>query len=112
MPMQSAHKRIQEITARIRERSKPTREAYLGRVREAASNKPKRAVLGCANLAHGFAACGPHDKAALTGDEIPNLGIITAYNDMLSAHPPFETFPQLIKQAARAAGGAAEVAGG
>ncbi len=92
MPTETAHKRIQEITARIRERSKPTREAYLGRVREAASNKPKRAVLGCANLAHGFAACGPHDKAALTGDEIPNLGIITAYNDMLSAHQPFETF--------------------
>lgn len=112
MSTETAHKRIQEITERIRERSKPTREAYLDRVREAASNKPKRSFLGCANLAHGFAACGPHDKAALTADVVPNLGIITAYNDMLSAHQPFETFPQLIKQAAREAGGVAQVAGG
>lgn len=112
MPAYSAHRRIEDITARIRERSRPTREAYLARVREAASQKPKRAALGCANLAHGFAACGPHDKAALTGEDVPNLGIITAYNDMLSAHQPFETFPALIKQAARDAGGVAQVAGG
>ncbi|PWL18446.1 phosphogluconate dehydratase [Falsochrobactrum shanghaiense] len=105
-------KRIQDITGRIRERSRSSREAYLQRVREAASRKPNRTILGCANLAHGFAACGLHDKAALTGDEVPNLGIITAYNDMLSAHQPFETYPQLIKQAAREAGGVAQVAGG
>jgi phosphogluconate dehydratase len=71
-----------------------------------------RSALGCANLAHGFAACGPSDKAGLAGDELLNIGIITAYNDMLSAHQPFETFPQLIKQAAREAGGVAQVAGG
>ena len=103
---------LQAITNRIIERSRPTREAYLGRISEAASRKPVRTALGCANLAHGFAACGPSDKAALAGDQLLNIGIITAYNDMLSAHQPFETFPQLIKQAAREAGGIAQVAGG
>ncbi len=103
---------LQAITNRIIERSRPTREAYLGRISEAASRKPVRTALGCANLAHGFAACGPSDKAGLAGDQMLNIGIITAYNDMLSAHQPFETFPQLIKQAAREAGGIAQVAGG
>lgn len=103
---------LQAITNRIIERSRPTREAYLGRISEAASRKPVRTALGCANLAHGFAACGPSDKAGLAGDQLLNIGIITAYNDMLSAHQPFETFPQLIKQAAREAGGIAQVAGG
>ncbi|MEN0099463.1 MAG: dihydroxy-acid dehydratase, partial [Brucella pseudogrignonensis] len=112
MTTQTAHTRIKAITERIIERSKPTREAYIGRVREAASRKPHRSILGCANLAHGFAACGPNDKAALTADVVPNLGIITAYNDMLSAHQPFETYPELIRTAAREAGGVAQVAGG
>ncbi len=103
---------LQAITNRIIERSRPTREAYLARINAAASRKPMRSALGCANLAHGFAACGPSDKAGLAGDELLNIGIITAYNDMLSAHQPFETFPQLIKQAAREAGGVAQVAGG
>lgn len=103
---------LHAITARIIERSRPTREAYLARVHDAATRKPNRTALGCANLAHGFAACGPSDKAGLAGDEILNIGIITSYNDMLSAHQPFETFPQLIKQAAREAGGVAQVAGG
>ncbi|QVQ37408.1 phosphogluconate dehydratase [Pseudochrobactrum algeriensis] len=103
---------LQAITNRIIERSRSTREAYLGRISEAASRKPVRTALGCANLAHGFAACGPSDKAGLAGDQLLNIGIITAYNDMLSAHQPFETFPQLIKQAAREAGGIAQVAGG
>ncbi|MBZ0161880.1 MAG: phosphogluconate dehydratase, partial [Notoacmeibacter sp.] len=66
----------------------------------------------CSNLAHGFAACGVGDKAALRGEATPNLGIVTAYNDMLSAHQPYERFPELIRQAARAAGGTAQVAGG
>lgn len=103
---------LQAITNRIIERSRPTREAYLGRISDAASRKPVRTALGCANLAHGFAACGPSDKAGLAGDQLLNIGIISAYNDMLSAHQPFETFPQLIKQAAREAGGIAQVAGG
>jgi phosphogluconate dehydratase len=103
---------IEAITDRIRERSRPTRETYLGRLDEAVGKGVNRSVLSCGNLAHGFAACAPHDKAALAGDQIANLGIITSYNDMLSAHQPFETFPQLIKQAAREAGGVAQVAGG
>src|SRR5690606_108449 len=79
---------------------------------EAASKGPRRAMLSCGNLAHGFAACAPQDKAVLSGDTVPNLGIITAYNDMLSAHQPYETFPMLIKEAAREAGGVAQVAAG
>ena len=91
---------------------RPSREAYLGRLDDAAGNSANRATLSCGNLAHGFAVCSPSDKQALSGDRVPNLGIITSYNDMLSAHQPFETFPALIKQAAQAAGGVAQVAGG
>ena len=108
----TARTEIQAITARLRERSKPSREAYLGRVDAAAGKRANRAVLSCGNLAHGFAVCSPAEKIALGEDVVPNLGIITSYNDMLSAHQPFETFPQLIKQAAREAGGIAQVAGG
>ncbi|NEJ71558.1 phosphogluconate dehydratase [Rhizobium phaseoli] len=108
----SAHARISAITDRIVERSKPTRERYLERLRAAASQGVQRSVLGCANLAHGFAVCSPADKDALAGDRIPNLGIITAYNDMLSAHQPFETYPAIIREAAAQAGGVAQVAGG
>ncbi len=108
----SADKRIEAITSRIVERSKPHREAYLDRVRRAAEAGPHRSVLSCGNLAHGFAACAAGDKEALSGDHVPNVGIITAYNDMLSAHQPFETFPAMIREAAREAGGVAQVAGG
>ncbi len=108
----SANKAISEITARIVERSKPTRETYLGRVREAAAKGVHRSVLSCGNLAHGFAVCSPMDKQALSGETVPNLGIITAYNDMLSAHQPFENYPALIREAAQEAGGVAQVAGG
>ncbi|MEI1252125.1 phosphogluconate dehydratase [Rhizobium aouanii] len=108
----SAHPRISAITDRIVERSKPTRERYLERLRTAASQGVQRSVLGCANLAHGFAVCSPADKDALAGDRIANLGIITAYNDMLSAHQPFETYPAIIREAAAQAGGVAQVAGG
>ena len=108
----TARRQIEAITARIAERSKPAREAYLARVEAAISSGPHRSVLSCGNLAHGFAACAPGDKAALAGDRVPNLGIVTAYNDMLSAHQPFETFPAIIREAAREAGGVAQVAGG
>ena len=104
--------RIQAITDRIRHQSKPTREAYLGRIADASSRNANRGVLACANLAHGFAVCSPSEKVALGGDTVPNLGIITSYNDMLSAHQPFETYPALIKAAAKEAGGVAQVAGG
>ncbi|GHD14434.1 phosphogluconate dehydratase [Tianweitania populi] len=103
---------VAAITDRIRERSKPTREPYLDRLEAAAARGVHRSVLSCGNLAHGFAACAPNTKAALSGDTVPNLGIITAYNDMLSAHAPYETYPQLIRKAATEVGGVAQVAGG
>ena len=108
----SAHRQLMAVTDRIRERSKVSREAYLERIAGAAGGTVKRSTLSCGNLAHGFAACATHDKAALAGNEVPNLGIITAYNDMLSAHQPYETYPALIREAAREAGGVAQVAGG
>jgi phosphogluconate dehydratase len=108
----TARNDIEAITRRIRERSKPRREIYLERIDAAAGQVANRAVLSCGNLAHGFAACAPAEKAILAGDRIPNLGIITSYNDMLSAHQPYETYPQLIKAAAREAGGIAQVASG
>lgn len=106
------HATIAAVTERIRERSKQTRAVYLDHIAKAAANRPRRSFLGCANQAHGFAACGHTDKERLKDDVVANIGIITAYNDMLSAHQPFETFPQIIKKAAREAGGVAEVAGG
>jgi phosphogluconate dehydratase len=108
----TARKDIEAITERIRQRSRNSRDIYLERIDNAASRGANRAVLSCGNLAHGFAACAPAEKTALAGDRVPNLGIITSYNDMLSAHQPFETFPQLIKHAAQEAGGIAQVAGG
>ncbi len=106
------HARIGEITERIAGRSHDGRARYLDRIEAAASRTPPRGRLGCANLAHGFAACGPSDKASLRAGAAPNLGIVTAFNDMLSAHQPFERFPDLIRAAAREAGGTAQVAGG
>ncbi len=104
--------RIGEVTERIEKRSRDRRRSYLERVNAAAETSPHRAILSCGNLAHGFAACPAANKTALKGDVVPNLGIVTAYNDMLSAHQPLERFPELIKQAAREAGGVAQVAGG
>ncbi len=106
------HPVIAEVTSRIIERSRLRRDVYLQRVSAAASNKPKRQALGCANQAHGFAGCGVADKSVLRDGTGASLGIVTAYNDMLSAHRPYETYPELIREAARAAGGVAMVAGG
>ncbi len=103
---------ITQITQRLVERSKPTREAYLQRLDAAVSQGVNRSTLSCSNLAHGFAACSVGEKNDLAGDVVPNLGIITAYNDMLSAHQPFERFPDIIREAARDVGGVAQVAGG
>ncbi|ALL77083.1 phosphogluconate dehydratase [Pseudonocardia sp. EC080610-09] len=107
------HPVLDEVTRRVTARSATTRAAYLERIRSAAGPAagPTREGLGCANLAHGAAACGP-DKLTLTATPARNLAIVTAYNDMLSAHQPFETYPALIKEAARDAGGVAQVAGG
>ncbi len=108
----TVHARIAEVTERIVKRSHDNRSRYLDRIRADGEKGPRRSTLACGNLAHGFAACTVSDKAALAGDVVPNLGIITAYNDMLSAHQPYETYPELIRQAARDAGAVAQVAGG
>ena len=107
----SVHPSLTALTDRIKARSRATREAYLARTRAAASPRPHRCDLSCGNLAHGFAAAGA-DKEALKEALAPNLGIVSAYNDLLSAHQPLEAFPAWIKEAARAAGGTAQFAGG
>ena len=102
---------VARVTARIAERSRTTRADYLRRMDAAADVGPARMQLACGNLAHGFAASGV-DKPALRGGHAGNIGIVTAYNDMLSAHQPLEQYPSLVRAAARAAGGSAQVAGG
>ncbi|MGB7260709.1 MAG: phosphogluconate dehydratase [Albidovulum sp.] len=103
--------RLAEITARIVERSAPTRTPYLERIRSAGDEGPARAHLSCGNQAHAYAAMGA-DKDALAAARAPNIGVVTAYNDMLSAHQPYEQYPDLIRNAARKAGATAQVAGG
>ncbi len=110
--MTQLHPVVAEVTERLRERSHETRSAYLRRIDAAGSTGTHRERLSCGNLAHGFAACGPNDKEALREGHTPNLGIVTSYNDMLSAHQPYERYPELIRQIAREAGITAQVAGG
>ncbi|MCV2864704.1 phosphogluconate dehydratase [Defluviimonas sp. WL0075] len=105
------HQTIADVTGRIRDRSAETRRAYLERIRRAAEDGPARAHLSCGNQAHAYAAMGA-DKGALAGARQPNIGIVTAYNDMLSAHQPYEHYPEKIRAAARRAGATAQVAGG
>lgn len=108
----SVRQAIQDVTDRIAARSRDSRRDYLDRVDAAREAGVHRAVLSCGNLAHGFAACSPAEKAALAGNKTLNLGIVTSYNDMLSAHQPYEAYPAIIKQAAREIGATAQVAGG
>jgi len=103
---------IQTVTNNIIERSKPYREVYLQRLNDADLKGVNRTALGCSNLAHGFAACSQGDKALLSADVVPNIAIVSAYNDMLSAHQPLAAFPEIIKQALREAGATAQFAGG
>ena len=102
---------IDRVTDRIRERSAATRGDYLARIAAAGTAGPARAHLSCGNQAHAYAGMG-NDKAALVAARLPNLGIVTAYNDMLSAHKPFEHYPDLIRAAAHKAGATVQVAGG
>jgi phosphogluconate dehydratase len=102
---------IEAATEIIRSRSRDSRRRYLDRIAAAAEAGPARGHLGCSGQAHAFAASGT-DKDRLAEGRAPNIGIVTTYNDMLSAHQPFERFPAIIKAAARAAGGTAQVAGG
>jgi phosphogluconate dehydratase len=106
------HPVVAEITARIRERSQPTRAAYLARLQAAADGGRQRRHLACGNLAHAFAACDSNDKQALASGDEANIAIISSYNDMLSAHQPLQSYPEQIKDAIRAAGGVAQFAGG
>jgi phosphogluconate dehydratase len=103
---------VEQVTQRIRERSAVTRQAYLKRV-DIAANRPRGADrLGCANVAHAFAALPSNDKFKVVAEKAPNIGIINAYNDMLSAHAPYQQYPDLIKTEARKYGATAQVAGG
>lgn len=103
---------IARVTDRIVARSKPTRDPYMARMAAARDDGPNRAHLACGNLAHAFAASSDADKETLTKTSAGNVGIISSYNDMLSAHQPFERYPDLIRAAAHAAGGTAQFAGG
>ena len=107
----SLHPTIAQVTDRIRARSQASRGLYLDRMHKAVSSGPVRAHLSCGNQAHAYAAMGA-DKADLTAMAKPNIGIVTAYNDMLSAHQPFERYPDLIRAAAARAGSTVQVAGG
>jgi phosphogluconate dehydratase len=104
--------RLERITQRIIERSADSRRAYLARIEAMRGNGPLRGGLSCSNLAHGFAACEPEEKQTLKLTEAANIGIVNSYNDMLSAHQPLGDYPDIIKRAAHAVGGTAQVAGG
>jgi len=112
MAMPPLNPRVRDVTERIKDRSRGERASYLRRMTAEASQGPTRGRLSCTNLAHGFAASPSNDKEALRQLRWPNLAIVTAYNDMLSAHQPFERYPGLIRTAARDAGATAQVAGG
>ena len=105
------HPMLARVTDRIRERSLTSRAAYLDRIAKDQAQGPARAHLSCGNQAHAYAAMGG-DKPALTAARAPNIGIVTAYNDMLSAHQPYEHYPEVIRAAARHLGATAQVAGG
>jgi phosphogluconate dehydratase len=103
---------VERVTARIVERSVRTRADYLRRMDAAGSSRPGRAKLSCANWAHAFAGAPVKDKLNAMSGAQPNVGIVTAYNDMLSAHQPFERFPEIVRQAVREVNATAQVAGG
>ncbi|KDB10397.1 6-phosphogluconate dehydratase [Burkholderia sp. lig30] len=110
--MSSLHPTLAKVTARVIARSQSTRSAYLQRIDHAQGRFPARGALSCANLAHGFAGLEGNDKLAIKAIRQPNIGIVSAYNEMLSAHAPYKDFPDIIKAAARGHGGVAQFAGG
>ena len=101
-----------EVTARIVDRSRETRADYLERMEAARQAGPGRGKLSCANWAHAFAASPDGDKQQMRNPTAPNIAIVSAYNDMLSAHQPYERFPDILRQAAREVGATAQYAGG
>ncbi len=112
MTLPTLHPVVAEVTARIIERSRDTRADYIRRMDAARDSGTGRAKLSCANWAHAFAGQTIADKLTAMNGSKPNLGIVTAYNDMLSAHQPFERFPAVIREATREVGATAQVAGG
>ncbi|CAJ9608727.1 phosphogluconate dehydratase [Burkholderia pseudomallei] len=110
--MATLHPTLASVTERVIARSRPTRQAYLARIDAAQGHFPARSALSCANLAHGFAGLEGSDKFAIKAIREPNIGIVSAYNEMLSAHAPYKGFPDIIKAAARERGGVAQFAGG
>ncbi|MDH4556906.1 phosphogluconate dehydratase, partial [Pseudomonas sp. BN417] len=106
------HPRVLEVTERLVERSRATRARYLALIQQAASDGPQRGKLQCANFAHGVAGCGGGDKQRLRLLDSANVAIVTAYNDMLSAHQPYEDYPEKLRQALREIGSVGQVAGG
>ncbi|OJA27401.1 phosphogluconate dehydratase [Burkholderia ubonensis] len=110
--MTSLHPILAKVTERVIARSQSTRSAYLKRIDGAQGRFPARGALSCANLAHGFAGLEGNDKFEIKAIKQPNIGIVSSYNEMLSAHAPYKDFPDIIKAAARANGGVAQFAGG
>ena len=106
------HPVVEAVTSRIINRSAPSRAAYLAHLDAARLQGPQRGALSCTNLAHGFAAFPVNDKLKLRELKKPSVAIVSSYNDMLSAHQPFESFPAIIKDAVREAGAVAQFAGG
>ena len=106
------HPIVAEVTQAITKRSASTRSLYLDRIEKARSKGPQRSVLHCGNLAHGFAACAQQDKTNLRGLTKANIAIVSAYNEMLSAHQPYVSYPDLIKKAIAQMGSVAQFAGG
>ncbi|MBQ0921101.1 phosphogluconate dehydratase [Hydrogenophaga aromaticivorans] len=106
------HPAIERVTKRITERSADTRGAYLASMAAQRKNGTQRGGMGCANMAHTTAALPASDKLKIHAERAPHVGVITAYNDMLSAHQPYEHYPELIRGHARALGATAQVAGG
>ena len=103
---------VTRVTERIIRRSRDSRQDYLRRMEDLGRQSPHRTSLSCGNLAHGFAACQPGDKQTLKLMNQANVAIVSAYNDMLSAHQPYATFPDVIRQAAHGMGSVAQFAGG
>ncbi len=112
IPRRGVKPALIEVTDRIRERSAPLRRAYLARVAMMAARPRGSDRMGCANVAHAVAAMPANDKLKIVAERAPHIGIVTAYNDMLSAHQPYEAFPALIRDEARKLGATVQVAGG
>ena len=110
--MSSLNPTVEAVTARISQRSQKSRQHYVERMKQTMESNPPRKRLSCGNIAHAVAACGEGEKELLANEIAPNIGITTAYNDMLSAHQPYKDYPDQIKAIATARGGSAQIAGG